>query len=802
MPSRSTPSSRRPGSASESASAAEAAGATPAAQAADPEAKLDQGIALLSQGRVQDAIAALEAAIAAAPGRPEPHFALGNALRELGRHEAAVASFDRAIALAPDLAEAHCNRAIALRYLGRPAEALTGFARALQADAALTQALLGHANALRDLGRPEQARLDLERALQLRPDYAFAHLAMGNVLQDLGRHEQAVRSYRRALEIRPELAQAHGNLGNALLELGQGEAAVSSLAHAVALDPGNASLYGNLGAALCDLGRPAEAVPCLERALELDAGFAPAHANLGNALRELGRPEQALSCYERALALRPDFAQALANRGNALRDLGRQDEAARSFAAALEADPEFAPAKWKLALGAVALVPQSAQEQEAGRAAFARGLQELRGWFEDGRLEQGVRAVGTLQPFYLAYEERDNVALLRQYGALCTRLMGAWQEKHAPRAAAAPRAGRPLRLAIVSAQLRRHSVWDAIVKGWVGQLDPGRVELQLMHLGGGHDDQTDWARSRSRRYEQGPHRLEHWVRLIGQSGAQVLLYPEIGMDPMTLQLASLRLAPVQAAAWGHPETTGLPTIDYYLSGADFEPAGAQDAYTEKLVCLPHLGCHYVPPELAPEPFDLAAAGLAGRAPLLVCAGVPFKYAPQDDAALVQIAQRLGRCCFVFFAYRQPGWSQRLHGRLERAFSGAGLAWKDYAVVLPWLEPAQFHSLLTQAHALLDTVGFSGFNTAMQALAAGLPVVTREGRFLRGRLASGILRRLDMGDLVAPDLERYVALAVRLARDAGFAAGVRERIGRSLAGCYGDLAPIRALEDFLAGVAPA
>lgn len=65
----------------------------------------------------------------------------------------------------------------------------------------------------------------------------------------------------------------------------------------------------------------------------------------------------------------------------------------------------------------------------------------------------------------------------------------------------------------------------------------------------------------------------------------VLLYPELGMDPLTPQLAALRLAPVQVASWGHPETTGMPTIDHYLSAELFEAADSEEYYSERLVRL-------------------------------------------------------------------------------------------------------------------------------------------------------------------------------------------------------------------------
>jgi predicted O-linked N-acetylglucosamine transferase (SPINDLY family) len=98
---------------------------------------------------------------------------------------------------------------------------------------------------------------------------------------------------------------------------------------------------------------------------------------------------------------------------------------------------------------------------------------------------------------------------------------------------------------------------------------------------------------------------------------------------------------------------------------------------------------------------------------------------------------------------------------------------------------------------LDTIGFSGFNTALQAIECGLPVVAREGRFLRGRLASGLLKRLDLQELVTPTVADYAALAARLVRDHAYRENVRGRIAARRHLLYEDRAPILALEQFLA-----
>jgi predicted O-linked N-acetylglucosamine transferase (SPINDLY family) len=262
-----------------------------------------------------------------------------------------------------------------------------------------------------------------------------------------------------------------------------------------------------------------------------------------------------------------------------------------------------------------------------------------------------------------------------------------------------------------------------------------------------------------------------------------------------VKLAGLRLAPVQAASWGHPETSGLPSIDYYLSADLLEPPDAQRYYSETLVNLPNLGCCYQAlPVQAAEP-DFAGLGINRELPLLVCPGTPFKYTPEHDRVFVEIARRLQECQFVFFVHPVAEFTGKLRHRLEKAFRRAGLRLDDFAVFIPWLERPVFYGLLRQADVFLDTIGFSGFNTAMQAVECGLPLVTRDGRFMRGRLASGILRRMDLEELITDNDDSYVSLAVRLVQDTDYRNQIRQRIDESQQPLFDDTAPIRQLEEF-------
>jgi protein O-GlcNAc transferase len=356
-----------------------------------------------------------------------------------------------------------------------------------------------------------------------------------------------------------------------------------------------------------------------------------------------------------------------------------------------------------------------------------------------------------------------------------------------------------IRLGIVSQYFWKHSVWDALLKGWIQQLDRTRISIHAFYLGARQDEETLLARSHVSCFREGPLDMRQWVEAIIDEQLDIIIYPEVGMDPLTAQLAALRLAPVQVATWGHPETTGLPTIDYYLSAELLEPANAHEHYSEQLILLPHLGSYYTPASISPVAPDLQSLDIDEDAALLICPGVPFKYIPAYDHVLPEIALKLGRCRFIFFTHRLSHLSDKLRERIAIAFRMSGLAADDFVTFIPWQDSARFFGLLERADVFLDTIGFSGFNTAMQAVQCGIPIVTRESAFLRGRLAGGILKRLGIAELIAQSEKEYVAVAVQLAQDAAYRAQIRQRIARSRPVLFDDAAPIRAMEAFFSDV---
>ena len=755
-----------------------------------------QGNRAETRGNLSEACEQYRKAVAVAPEYSKAHLNLGVGLEAIGDADGAIESYEAALAIDPADAYASYNLGKLLYARGVLPRAEELLHSALRHKPEFPEAHVVLSSVYDAQGNLSAAAAALEVALKQRPDWAGALLNYGTVLKKLGRLSEAEAALRHVIVIDPENVDALHFLGNVLAEQGELDESMACCQQALVLKPDSPEAHSSLGNVLGQLGRLDEAMACYKKAVALKPNFPEGYFGLGNVLREHGQLDEAIICYKKAIALKPDFLEAHCNLGITFGGQDHLDEALGHFQKALSLWPDFASARWHFTMSQIPAVHEADADPARYRTAFSLELEELDHWFDAARLASGFSAVGSQQPFYLAYQEENNRDLLRRYGSLCARIMNDWFDRQGFVPSGRRDFGGVIRIGIVSQYFLNSSVWNAIIKGWFQQLDRGRFSLHAFFLGTRHDQETLFAKTNASHFDQGHRELRQWVEAIIGQQLDVLIYPEIGMDPMAAKLASLRLAPVQVATWGHPETTGLPTIDYYLSAEDLEPQNSQDNYTERLVTLPHLGCYYEPPPVASAVPDLRGLGIEPAPPIFLCPGVPFKYAPQHDRVLTEIARRVRRCRFVFFTQRPGRLSEKLRQRLERVFAQNGLDAARFVVFIPWQDTPGFYGWLKRAVVFLDTIGFSGFNTAMQAAECGAPIVTREGRFLRGRFASGILKRMGLHELVAKSEEDYVALAVELAQDAAYRRHIRERIERSRQVLFEDIAPIHALEDFL------
>jgi predicted O-linked N-acetylglucosamine transferase (SPINDLY family) len=708
------------------------------------------------------------------------------------------------------------------------AEAL--YRRAIaQGDACPPAALINLGAILAAADRLDEA-IVLYRAAAARDGGNFgAHFNLGNALHRRGDHAGALEAYGAAAKAKPDSAEARLRAGLMAFALARHEVALDHFLGAAAIAPEHADIWFNAAIALEALRRPEEAEAHYRKSMAVDPGFVEAGNNLaalliarrrsGDAaaiLRDIAArkpdylrahlnlaklaigdsPADAEISARRALAIDPANTEAMFVLANALTLLGRYDEA-MVLLAQVRGTGSIELRYSSLIMGLPAIY-DSQEQIEIVRAAYRGELgilaRDLEG-SETARRMLAETAIGNMHPFYLAYQQKNDREPQAALGALIASVMATrYPEFTTPLPLRPMPRSRRIRVGVASGYFRLHTILK-LFGGWFRNFDRARFELFAYATNRDRDERTPGIlQDFDHAVDGAALDFESLCRRIRDDELNVLIYPEIGMIPLSVRLAALRLAPVQCVAWGHPETTGLPTIDYFLTSALMEPPDAATHYTEKLIPLPGIGVCYQPLDLPKSGFDPARHGAEPGDILYLCAQSLYKYLPRDDAIYPRIAQQVPRAKFLFIGAVGIDPFRR---RLERAFAAAGLDAARHVIVLPPLSQAEYLGLNAACDIYLDSIGWSGGNTSFEAILAGLPIVTRPGELMRGRHSTALLFAMGISETVAASEESYVAIAARLGNDPVWRAECAAQIRERRAAILDDRSSVIALEDFIA-----
>lgn len=636
-----------------------------------------------------------------------------------------------------------------------------------------------------------------DMAIANNPNIPETHNNRGNALRSLNKNSDAIRAYEEALKLRPNYSEALANLGVIFLEEGNPEKAIPFFQKAIEISPNLTVAFNNLGNALTQLERYQESYACFERALQLDPNYLEACLNYGTCLKKTKQIGAAIDCYQYALKIDPQHAYTYYLLGEIYYDIGSIHNANFYLTKSLELNQSSLETQLALCISQIPKVIQSKEDTQNSRIKFAKQLDKFEDAVAQNSEAQSVSNVAKLigkHPFYLAYQTLDNKSLLLQYGNICVNLAMKIQAQ-IRKSCESIVTRKKIKVGIVSGYFYQHPVWDAITKGWITCIDPEHFEIEIFNTSNKDDSETQIARHMSSSYFNCGNSVWQAAELISAQNLDVLMYPEIGMDTTCRALACLRLAPTQLVSWGHPETSGLSTIDFFLSGELYEPENADYSYTEKLIKLPNLGTHIEDTQITAITPDLNILGIKTSSPILICAGSPSKYSPENDLVFIEIAKRLDKCQFVFFNFEES-LTSILKNRLENCFLAADLEPAKFLVFAPFLSKELFCGLMQKSDLYLDTIGFSGFNTAVLALSCNLPVITLEGGHMRGRLAGAILRHINLHKFICRSQIEYIDLVVELIQNKSLLSYYKNKITELRASLFNDMKPIVALENFL------
>lgn len=744
------------------------------------------GVALGRLGRNADAVESFDQALALAPNSVESWFGRGMTLVAANRHQDAIASFDRAIAAKPDFVQVHLLRAKLLTDLRRHDDALAGVDKLLAIAADVAEAWLGRSNILFALKRYEEALAACERALALKPDLAEAWHGRGNALNEIGRYDDALAAYGRALAINPQSAAAWHGRGSVLIEIKHHGEALVAFNRALALMPTFAEAWLGRGNVLSELGRYDEALDDFNQALAQRADLAEACVGRGNIFFRLKQYDGAFAAYERARSLAPGLAGAWLGCGNVFTDVKQYENALAAYDRALETKPQLAEAwfgrgnvffdlkKYDDALVAYdrALALKPGLDFLAGarlsskqyicdwtdlEADFTRVLDAIR----DGKLASAPYII--LATPSSPREQLQCVTAYIQHQPIFPPM---WRgEIHAHDR---------VRVAYLSADMGEHAIGYLTV-GLFECHDRSRFEFTCLSFGPDQDSDT------RRRIKNAFERFVDVREKSDQEIAELMhaLEIDIAVDLMgftrnsRFNVLARRAAPVQVSFIGFAGTMGAPWIDYIIADRTTIPSQDLGFYSEQVVWLPD--SYYVNDsrrtiaETIPSRTECA---LPDGAFVFCCFNNTFKITPQS----FDIWMRLLKSVEGSVLWLIEG-NETASANLRREAEKRGVA-PERLVFAGRTKPDVHLARHKHADLFLDTLPYNAHTTACDALWAGVPVVTCQGKSFAGRVAASVLKAVGLDELITTSLEDYEARALTLARDRASLAAIKSKLARN------------------------
>ncbi|MFI5351882.1 MAG: tetratricopeptide repeat protein [Candidatus Binatales bacterium] len=667
-------------------------------------------------------------------------------------------------------------------------------------------------------GKPREAAAEYRRVLSIQPGNAVAHSNLGCVLSELGEFEPAEVHFKRAIALRPGLADSYANFSYLMLKRCRHEEAESLARKCITLDSRHVNGWINLGCAMRGLGRPTDArqafltatllaperaqawcflgdahladqemqlaKECFERAIAIDPRNADAHGGLGVVLSCSRDWDHGIASLARALSIDPLNVKALMNMGAGLYMQSHPEAAKHAYRKAVEAAPDNDAAKLKLATIMPLIVRSDAELIKWHLGA----INELSTLLEHTPLKIAdpfleVNFTNFHSGYFGLNELEINRTLAQVFLKACPAL--AWTAPHCESWTKPER----VRVGVVTAFAQDHIVHE-LFQAIRQHFDRERFEV-IAFTPCRRGAQSPAAAAEANAARILPASIFEARQTIAEARLDVMFYLDVFVHPFIYFLSFARLAPVQCTTWGHPVTTGLPNMDYFISADDWEPEHADAHYTERLVRLRELPMYFGRPPVPEKSLDRVQLGLPPDAKLYTCMQSLFKLHPDFDEALGSILRRDPKGRILLLTGEHTNWNKIFAERFSARFADV----VDRLFFTRRLSRREYLALLMESDAVLDPFHWGGGNTTIEALAAGIPAPTLPAPYLRGRLTLGFYRKMGIPELIASNAQEFVELNYRIANDPDFRAAMKARIEERLPQLYGNMEAIRELERF-------
>jgi predicted O-linked N-acetylglucosamine transferase (SPINDLY family) len=563
--------------------------------------------------------------------------------------------------------------------------------------------------------------------------------------------------------------------------------AVTMLEQAVGW-PGGAIAIPDLAGALIDSGRVKDAGNLLRQAPAASGPLAAAlEFERGRVQEASRRVEPAIFAYRAAMRADPNHIDARLALARLLVRTGQTAEAVRAFTALLNRYPNHLQAlsdlawlygterRFKEALACYDKLEAAGVDAVHNVSMVTLGMMHMCDWSMRDALRARLEARFAdprpcIMEAYALLALSDDPAAHRHMATRMADAIRAHTAKMARPAARGIGSGR-LKIGFLCGDFHQHAT-SLQFAGVIEAFDRERFELTA------YDYSPEDKSAIRARMEAA---FEHFVRLgmetQEQSAARIaadridILVDMKGYTERTrTEIMVLRPAPVQVSFLGYVGTQAGEWMDYVIADATVLPLSEAAHWSEKIVHMPH--SYYRSDRTRPTPApdrDRAAHGLPADGFVFACFNNPFKLSPAYFSVWMELLREVPGSVLWLYA-----GNEYMPDNLRAAAAAAGVA-PDRLV---FTKPVSLEAHIARHGCIdmfLDTGPYGAHTTGVDALWAGVPVLTCMGRSFASRVGGSLLNAVGLPELITETIEDYKAVALALARDPARLAALRAKL---------------------------
>jgi len=240
----------------------------------------------------------------------------------------------------------------------------------------------------------------------------------------------------------------------------------------------------------------------------------------------------------------------------------------------------------------------------------------------------------------------------------------------------------------------------------------------------------------------------------------ILFYAEIGLSLQLYFLSYIRLAKYQVTSWGHPETTGNDSIDYFISSKLIESENSNKNFSEKLICSESLPMFYYKPKVK----NILDVEKISKINLYSCPQTLFKLHPDFDKIIEGIQKRDKNSIFYFIKDSNKALNNIFINRLKKNIK-INIDRIHFLETMNWEE---YINHCGRASVLLDPLYFGAGNSFYESMFYGTPTITMPTNYTKSRLVLGAYNQMKISDMklnpVVKTIDEYVNTAVEIANN--------------------------------------